>query len=165
MEQIFSADEIFGIGVEIEKNGSAFYAAAAKKAAGAAIKKLLDELAAWESKHVEIFTTLRANLPPEAKSENLYDPNDEIALCLQAAADSHVFIKNSNMEALAASCKTAADILNMALTFEKDSVVFYSTVREAVAEGSGKAEVERLIHEELMHVGFLTRELQKVKAA
>jgi rubrerythrin len=165
MEQILTADEVFGIGIEIEKNGKAFYAAAAQKAAGAPIKRLLDELAAWESKHVEIFSGLRAALPPQAKNENLYDPNDEIALYLKASADTHVFIRNSNMEALAALCKTPADILNLALSFEKDSVVFYSSVREAVAEGAGKSEVEQLIHEELMHVGFLTRELQKVKAA
>ena len=29
---------------------------------------------------------------------------------------------------------------------------------------SGRAEVEKLIHEELTHIGFITRELQKIKA-
>jgi rubrerythrin len=163
MEQLLTADQIFGIGVEIEKNGRAFYAAAASNAAGSSIKKLLNELAVWEKKHIEIFTALRNKLPPQAKDENLYDPSDEIALYLKATADNHVFIRNSNMEALAAGCKTPQDILNIALSFEKDSVVFYASVREAVAEGAGKAEVEQLIHEELTHIGFLTRELQKIK--
>ena len=140
MEQLFTADEIFGIGIEIEKNGRKFYAAAASEAAGVPINKLLHELALWENRHVEVFTGLRNKLPAQAKNENLYDPNDEIALYLKATADSHVFVKNTNMEALAADCKTGADILNMALSFEKDSVVFYASVREAVADGSGKAE-------------------------
>jgi rubrerythrin len=165
MEQLLTADELFGIGVEIEKNGSRFYTAAASNAAGSSIKQLLNELAAWEKKHIEIFTALRKKLPPQARNENLYDPSDEIALYLKATADSHVFIKNSNMETLAAGCKTAADILNMALAFEKDSVVFYASVREAVAEGAGRAEVEQLIHEELTHIGFITRELQKIRTA
>ena len=164
MEQIFTADEIFGVGVEIEKNGREFYTAAASETAGKSIRKLLQGLAIWENTHIEIFSNLRKRLSQEAKNENLYDPNDEIALYLKATADNHVFIKNSNMEALAAGCTTAADILNLALSFEKDSVVFYASVREAVAAGSGKAEVEQLMHEELTHIGFITRELQKVKS-
>lgn len=164
MEQLLTADQLFGVGVEIEKNGSAFYAAAASKAAGSSIKKLLNELAQWEKKHIEIFTTLRQRLPPRARDENLFDPSDEISLYLKATADNHVFIRNSNMETLAAGCKMPADILTMALSFEKDSVVFYASLREAVAEGSGRAEVEQLIHEELTHIGFLTRELQKIKS-
>jgi len=165
MEQILTADEIFGIGIEIEKNGCLFYTAAASTAAGSSVKKLMHELALWEKKHIAVFTSLRAKLQPQTKNENLYDPNDELALYLKATADSHVFIKNSNMEALAAGCKTAVDILNMALSFEKDSVVFYASVREAVAEGAGRAEVEQLIHEELTHIGFITRELQKISTA
>ena len=45
MDQILTADEVFGIGVEIEKNGYAFYSAAAAAAAGMEIKKLLLDLA------------------------------------------------------------------------------------------------------------------------
>jgi rubrerythrin len=165
MEQILTADELFGIGVEIEKNGRLFYASAASNAAGSSIRQLLNELAQWEKAHIEIFTSLRNKLPPQAKNENLYDPSDEISLYLKATADNHVFIKNSNMEALAGGCKTPREILNIALSFEKDSVVFYASAREAVADGAGKAEIEQLIHEELTHIGFITRELQKIKSA
>lgn len=164
MGQLLTADEIFGIGIEIEKNGRLFYATAASSAAGSSIKQLLNELAVWEKKHIEIFTGLRKKLPPQARDENLYDPADEIALYLKSTADSHVFIKNTDIESLVAGCKTPGDILTIAMSFEKDSVVFYASVREAVAEGSGRAEVEQLIHEELTHIGFLTREMQKIKA-
>jgi rubrerythrin len=164
MEQLLTADEVFGIGIEIEKNGFAFYQAASSTSAGSSIKKLLGELAAWEKNHVALFTELKKNLPAAARNENLYDPGDEIGMYLKATADQHVFIRNSDMNALAAKCKTPQEILAMALTFEKDSVVFYASVREAVAETGGKADVEKLIHEELTHIGFITRELQKIKA-
>jgi rubrerythrin len=164
MEQLLTADEVFGIGIEIEKNGFAFYQAASSTSAGSSIKKLLGELAAWEKNHVALFTELKKNLPAAARNENLYDPGDEIGMYLKATADQHVFIRNSDMNALAVKCKTPQEILAMALTFEKDSVVFYASVREAVAETSGKADVEKLIHEELTHIGFITRELQKIKA-
>ena len=164
MEQLFTADEVFGIGIEIEKNGREFYRAAMSAGAGASIKKLLEELAAWEEVHVTLFNKLRNELPAAARNENLYDPGDEIGMYLKATADQHVFVRNSDMNALVAKCKTPGDILAMALTFEKDSVVFYSSVREAVAETGGKPEIEKLIHEELTHIGFITRELQKIKA-
>jgi rubrerythrin len=164
MDQIFTADEVFGVGVEIEKNGKAFYQAAAANAAGSSIKKLLTELMEWENRHIALFGELKKNLPEAARNQNLYDPGDEIGMYLKATADQHVFVKNSDMKALAAKCKTPQDILSMALTFEKDSVVFYASVREAVGEDTGKADVEKLIHEELTHIGFITRELQKIKA-
>ncbi len=162
MDQILTADEVFGIGVEIEKNGSEFYSAVAAKAAGAEIKNLLLDLATWETRHIETFMALRKRLPPEALNENLYDPNDEIGMYLKVTADTHVFIKNSNIEKLVATCKTPLDILNIAMSFEKDSVVFYSLVREAVGIANGRGDVEKIIHEELLHIGYITRELQKV---
>jgi rubrerythrin len=165
MDQILTADEVFGIGVEIEKNGYAFYSAAAAAAAGEGIRKLLLDLASWETKHIETFTALREHLSPEALDADLYDPGREITMYLKATADNHVFVKGSGMEELAATCKTPLDILNIAMSFEKDSVVFYSMVSEAVSASSGRAEVERLIHEELTHIGYITRELQKIKAA
>ena len=165
MDQILTADEVFGIGVEIEKNGYAFYSAAAAATAGMEIKKLLLDLATWETKHIETFMALREHLSPQALNENLYDPGGEITMYLKATADSHVFVKSSTMEKLTAECKTPVDILNIAMSFEKESVVFYSLVREAVGAASGRGDVEKIIHEELTHIGYITRELQKVKAA
>jgi rubrerythrin len=58
---------------------------------------------------------------------------------------------------------TADQLFGVGVEIEKNGRTFYASVREAVAEGAGKAEVEQLIHEELTHIGFLTRELQKIK--
>ena len=163
MEQILTAEEIFGIGVEIERNGKAFYEAAAAGASGAGIKELLNMLSAWETKHIELFSRLLESIPAEIRNQNLYDPENEIALYVKATADNHIFVKNSNTGELVASCKTPVDILTMALSFEKDSVVFYASMREVVGERQGRDEVDRLIHEELMHISFITREMQKIK--
>lgn len=165
MERLLTADEVFAIGLDIEKNGYAFYTAAAAGAAGHTIKILLTELAAWESKHIEIFRNLRKMLPPETKEANLFDPADELSLYLKATADNHVFILNSDMDKLVAACNAPAEILSLAMSFEKDSVVFYSSVREAVDRQESKAQIELLIHQELSHIGYITREMQKIKAA
>jgi rubrerythrin len=153
----FSAREIFDIGVQIEVNGKAFYEAAAKKMAETATREFFRELAAWEAQHIALFNELRDALPAGAGNVPLFDPNDEAAIYLQATADSHVFVKNKDMLGLVAGCTTPVDIIDVALTFEKDSVVFYTTMKKVVAKNLGRDKVDRLIDEEIKHIGLLVQ--------
>jgi rubrerythrin len=159
----FNAREIFDIGVQIEMNGKAFYEAAAKKVAETAMKEFFLELAAWENTHIKLFGELRDSLPKAAGNVPLFDPNDEAAMYLQATADSHVFVKNKDMVGLVAGCKGPLEILDVAMTFEKDSVVFYTTMKKVVAPNLGQEKVDRLIDEEIKHIGMLS--LRRAKLA
>jgi rubrerythrin len=158
----FNAREIFDIGVQIEVNGKAFYEAAAKKTAETALRDFFLELAAWEAQHIVLFGELRDALPKAAGNVPLFDPNDEAALYLQATADSHVFVKNKDMVGLVAGCRSPLDILDVAMTFEKDSVVFYTTMRKVVAKDLGRDKVDRLIDEEIKHIGLLAQRRAKL---
>jgi rubrerythrin len=153
----FNAREIFDIGVQIEANGKAFYDAAAKKTAETSVREFFLELAAWEGQHIKLFSELRDALPKAAGNAPVFDPNDEAALYLQATADSHVFVRNKDMVALVAGCKGPADILDLAMTFEKDSVVFYTTMKKVVAPNLGQDKVDRLIDEEIKHISLLSQ--------
>jgi rubrerythrin len=161
----FSAREIFDIGVQIEVNGKAFYEAAAKKSADAGVRQFFQELAAWENRHIRLFSELRDALPASAGSAEVFDPNEEAALYLQATADSHVFVRNRDMVALVAGCRTPQDILDLAITFEKDSVAFYTSMKKAVAKGLGPEKVDRLIDEEIQHIGMLAERKKKLAKA
>ena len=158
----FNAREIFDIGVQIEANGKAFYEAAAKKTAETATREFFLELAAWEATHIKLFGELRDALPQGAGNTPVFDPNDEAALYLQATADSHVFVKNKDMVALVAGCKSPLDILDIAMTFEKDSVVFYTTMKKVVSKDLGQDKVDRLIDEEIKHIGLLSQRRAKL---
>jgi rubrerythrin len=160
----FNAREIFDIGVQIEVNGKAFYEAAAKKVAETAMKEFFLELAAWENTHIKLFGELRDSLPKAAGNVPLFDPNDEAAMYLQATADSHVFVKNKDMVGLVAGCKGPLEILDVAMTFEKDSVVFYTTMKKVVAPNLGQEKVDRLIDEEIKHIGMLSLRRAKLAA-
>jgi rubrerythrin len=160
----FNAREIFDIGVQIEANGKAFYEAAAKKTAETATREFFLELAAWEAQHIVLFGELRDALPKAAGNVPLFDPNDEAALYLQATADSHVFVKNTDMVGLVAGCKGPLDILDIAMTFEKDSVVYYTTMKKVVAKNLGQDKVDRLIDEEIKHIGMLAQRRAKLAA-
>ena len=153
----YNAYEIFQMGVEIEKNGKLFYDACARRTLHPEVKKLCGELAGWENQHVTLFQRLQDDLPESARSETFYDPDNELGMYLKAAADSHIFLANQDMSALASSLKTPRDILTMALSFEKDSVVLYTGMQRMVPREMGKASIEAITTEELKHISIITR--------
>ncbi|MDY0091721.1 MAG: ferritin family protein [Candidatus Vecturithrix sp.] len=151
----FNAELIFEIGVQIERNGKTFYLEAAKKASDEASKTLFTELADWESAHIALFQQLKAELPDMTGEDNLFDPENELVSYLQAAADSHVFENSADIAYLVAQCHSSADVIDLAITFEKDSVVYYTTMKKVVPEYLGQARIDRLIDEELKHIAIL----------
>lgn len=163
MSYYMNIDEVYQVGVEIEKNGKAFYQAAAAATADPAVKKLCEGLAAWETRHVELFEKLRRDLPAESREGGAFDPADEERQYLRAAADDHVFRKNTDIAALVAKCQTPKALLDLAIQFEKDSVVYYSAMKQLMPACEACGTVDTLIDEELRHIGMLTA--QRSKAA
>lgn len=151
----FNAESIFEIGIQIEKNGQQFYRDVAKRSSDSAIQELFDELADWEEQHVALFEDLKASLPNDMREDDLFDPESEFYAYLEAAANSHVFVASTDIPALAASCDSAVKALNLALAFEKDSVVYYTTMKKLVADHLGRDKIDKLIDEELKHIAIL----------
>jgi rubrerythrin len=149
----FSADDIFSLAEEIERNGAAFYRDAARIVSAAAQKELLLHLADMEDGHEKMFKTMRAELTEKERAGTVFDPDDESALYLKALADMRVFfdkpIDTSSME----------NILKAALTAEKDSIVLYLGMKDLVPEKSGKDRIDSIIKEEMGHIRLLGKEL------
>jgi rubrerythrin len=162
MAIVYTADEIFNIGVEIEKNGRTFYEAASRAASGASVKAFFDRLAKWEIEHEKLFAALQSGLSGQAKEPVSYDPAGELGMYLKAAADTHIFKVDADIPSLVKQCKTEKEALAMALTFEKDSVVLYSTMLNLVPEHLGKKDVQKILSEELKHVSIITEEMGKM---
>jgi len=162
MSYYFNANEIFEVGEQIERNGKVFYEAAAVGAADEGVKALCRELASWEAKHVQVFESLRRALPAEAREGGVFDPSDEIQAYVKSAADDHVFLKNKDPKALALACRTARDILDVALTFEKDSVVFYTAMMRIVPQHQGRDRIDALVEEELKHIQILSKHREEL---
>jgi rubrerythrin len=159
----FNADEIFQIGVQIEINGQRFYETVAKNTSESSVKKLFSDLSRWESEHIELFKKLKQRLPDSAKREDLFDPNQELHLYIKATADSHVFLKHKDIPELASKCKTPIEALDLAVAFEKDSVVLYTTMKKLVPEYLGKGEIDTLIDEEISHIFILTQKKKELE--
>jgi rubrerythrin len=160
----FNAREIFDMGIQIEVNGKTFYETAAKKTPETSVRDFFKELAAWENQHVALFTELRDSLPAGAGAADIFDPNGEAEGYIRATGDSHVFIRNTDIAGMVAGCKSPVEILDLALQFEKDSVVFYTTMKKVVAKNLGQDKVDRLIDEEIKHIALLTQRQAKLRA-
>jgi rubrerythrin len=162
MAQLFNADEIFAMGVRIEKNGVAFYSAAAGNTDDPDLKRLFKQLAEWEQTHVAIFEDLRLRLPATAKAADVYDPDNMVHLYLKAVADNNVFVRGLTLDPGTLVWTSPVKVLTTALDFEKDSVVFFTSMKEITMGRAGTAEVEKLVLEELKHIGYLTGEIRKL---
>jgi rubrerythrin len=162
MALLFNADEIFAMGVQIEKKGQALYASAAERTVDADLKGLFLQLADWEYRHMTLFENLRLKLPSSVKESDVYDPENMVHLYLKAVADNNVFVKGLALDPAHLVWTTPAATLATALDFEKDSVVFFSSMKEITNDATGKKEVEKLITEEMRHIGFIMAEIRKL---
>jgi rubrerythrin len=157
MSYDFNADDVLEIAEQLERNGGKFYRAAAGSTTDPANKRFLLELAAMEDQHEETFKAMRAELSAQEKASTVFDPNGEAALYLRALADTRVFYEK---EIDVSSMKA---ILKSAITAEKDSIVFYLGMKEAVAESLGKGRLDHIIKEEMGHIKLLSSKLVQYK--
>lgn len=153
----FNVDEIFEMAQQLEKNGAKYYRSAAESVSDPGEKKLLTDLAQMEDEHEKTFADLRKTLSGSDKQNTVFDPMDESGQYLKALADTQVFFKKdldtSSMKA----------ILKGAILAEKDSIVFYLGMKDAVPEGLGKDKIEAIIREEMGHIRELSKKLVAVE--
>jgi rubrerythrin len=77
-------------------------------------------------------------------------------------ADDHVFISGGDIENQIGRIRDASDALKLAIEFEKDTVLFFLSLEEAVAGKKDWEFIKSLLKEEQEHVRRLTLELRKM---
>lgn len=152
----FNVDEVFEMAEQLERNGSEFYRAAAVSVSGPEEKQLLNDLAKMEDDHEKTFAALRKTLSADDKQSTVFDPADESGQYLKSLADTQVFFKK---EMDTSSLKA---ILKSAILAEKDSIVFYLGMKDAVPGEMGKDKIEAIIKEEMGHIRELSQKLVDV---
>ncbi len=154
-----SADEVLEMACEMERNGGAFYRRAAEAAADDANRQLLTKLAGMEDDHLETFSALREEF---AKGGGVVRADDEAVLYLRAAVDGRVFDRKADPMDIFNAGATMADILRTAVGLEKESVVYYTGLKELLLEAGGGQKIEAIIKQEMGHVLTLTNELNRL---
>jgi rubrerythrin len=153
MSYDFNADEVFEMAGQMERNGAKFYRDAAETTADPSNKELLIGLSKMEETHEKIFETMRAELKAAEKASTVFDPSGEVSLYLRALVDSRVFLKKE------IDVTSIVEILKSAIEAEKDSIVFYLGMKEAVPKNLGRDRIEAIIKEEMGHIRLLSKEL------
>ena len=159
----FNADEIYEIAEEIERNGTVFYRKAAEQADGGQQDVLLT-LAEMEEEHEKIFAAMRTELSDGEKRTVTADPDNEGALYLQALADGRVFVTDP-AEAFAGEGedkKSMRNILQIAVSLEKDSIVFYQSMKAVVPKSAGKDRLMEIIEQEIGHILILSGQIESL---
>lgn len=153
----FSADEIFEMAEQIERNGAKFYRAATKKLPG--VRQVLLDLAAMEDEHEKTFAAMRAELSASQIEPPVFDPDGQAQAYLRVMADGHIFNVKADSAKLLAEQKSPQDILKTAIGLEKDSIAFYVGLKDGVSRKAGKDKVEAIIKEEMSHIVTLSQKL------
>lgn len=164
MPLVFSAEEVLETAEQIERNGTAFYSTAANLCMDPHGVELLKELASWEVSHTEIFHKMRESLTEHERAETVFDPDDELGLYLKSMADSVAFTAKRNPAEILGENPSYEKILKIALDMEKDTVIFYSNIKEMVPKSLGSERIDAIIKEELRHVAIIQKQLSQVQA-
>jgi rubrerythrin len=156
----FNADEMFEMAEQIERNGAAFYKKAAESVEGNAEQLFLD-LAAKEEDHEKTFAAMRGELTEAERFSSTRDPDNEAAMFLQHAVDGEVF--DADPAGDLSGQETVEQILRYALGREKDTIVFFQSMKEMVPKQSGKEKLDGIIAQEVGHIVDIITQLKELK--
>ncbi len=151
-----SPSELMELAIQIEKNGQNYFNKVAEKAKSQSIKDIFLFLAGEEAKHIEDFKKIR---------EGLVDPAFEIAdeyatpemdTYLTAMFDGRVFPNLNSYDEVAEEIKTDEQAIRHAISFEKDTILFFSEILNMLPKDEeNRGVVEELIRQEKIHIAKL----------
>ena len=158
----YTADEIFEMAEESERNAAEFYREAAERSSNEETRKLLLDMSATEIEHLETFQNMREKLSAE-EGMSIFDPLGRSAMFLQSMADARTWEGRINPTQELSGNETTKEIIEIALEAEKEMVVFYVGLKDMVYFKAGKDKVEEIILEELGHISALLKKLKSLE--
>jgi rubrerythrin len=152
MGVFFSGRELINIAVGIERNGAVFYDSLADSTRDAAVQGTYKYLADKEKEHIGIFQNMLGSVGDYQPPETLTEEYDSY---LKALTDSLVFTDDQVAREIARKVNSDIEAIQIALGAEKDSILFYSEIRELVRMPDRDV-VNKIIEEEKSHVRQLS---------
>ena len=149
MAKFFKANEVATIAVEIEKKGREFYLRLEEAAKTEKTRELFHYLAVEETKHQGIFQALvdrlgDIELPAWATT-------DEYSSYIEGLIESHALFSDEAVEKRMAAMDDEKEAIRMAMSFEKDTLLFFIEMETFVPD-SEKAAVRECAQEEKLHL-------------
>lgn len=151
--------EVFDIAAQIERNGADFYRKAAEIFDESEISRLFLELAGWEAEHEKIFSDMKKQLA-ESNPETAENRTEESPPEKKLIAGLAVFGIRPDPAGEFDGKENKIDIIKRAIDKEKDSIVFYTGIKDFVCSGVAKEKIDDIIKEELGHIKVLNEILE-----
>ena len=148
MADLFTAAEVAELGIQIEKNGCAFYRKLAEKTKNEDTQQIFQYLAEEEKRHIVAFQKIH-DAVQEYEPEELYP--DEYFAYMRDLASEHVFAQIGVGTARAEEIDDDLQAIELALRFENESISFFEAMKKLVIERD-VAIIESLIVQERRHV-------------
>jgi len=148
MSELFKISEVVEMAVLIETNGEVFYNSLQESAQDAQAREVFAYLAGEEKRHKATFEKMGESL---AKYQPVESYPGEYAAYMKALADDNVFTQRNVGGNLAQKATSAMEAVDMALKFEKDSILFFEGMRRFVPEKKHPT-IDKMIEEEKTHI-------------
>jgi len=148
--ETFSLREAVEQAVQTERLGHEFYLEMAKRFRdNTQMKELCETLAQKELDHEKRFSELLGDIRDDGEVDW-----DEVSKYLRAIVESEFFLGKGKSLPSLERVKTVADAVKFAMGFEKETLLYFYMIREALAE---KDVISRIIDEEKSHIVWLNR--------
>jgi rubrerythrin len=153
MGLFFTGKELINIAVGIEKNGVAFYDAVLASTKADAARETFQYLANSEREHIKIFQSMMSSVE---NIQPLDTYTEEYDMYLKSLVDSAVFSNEHKAKYAASKVSSTDEAIQIALTAEKESILFYSAIRE-FSKRSEQEIITKIIGEEKSHIKQLVK--------
>ncbi len=150
-DYLYSADELLEMALKIEEDGEKFYTFLSEKLEDDRKKELFSYLAGQEREHAETFKELSKGLVEET------DPSfwEEASKYIRSIVENKIFPSLEEMKEKSENM-TLNQLLDFAISIEKETVIFYEELYDMVREKKSKEILSKIIREEVSHVRKLS---------
>ena len=155
-----NASEVFEIAVQIERNGAEFYRGAAELFDDSRVNNLFLQLADWETGHEQVFADMKNELVAQGPELSIFEAESDVIFDAQSMAGLAVFGNSLGPPAELTGKETVTDILKGAIEKEKDSIIFYTGLKDFVSVKTAREKIAEIIKEEMRHVRILKQSME-----
>jgi len=148
MSGLIKTREVIEAAVSIEENGFAFYKSVEGAIDDKDVKDVFSFLAGEENRHIVAFKKIYEGI--DDQEDTIIDDEDS-SNYIKALAEKNVFTKKDAANDLVKNIKTPFDAINLALNFERDSILFFNEIKSFVSQDNRDL-INKLIKEEHDHI-------------
>ena len=153
MGNLFCANEVIEMGIQIKKNGKSFYSNVAKSTKAKRVKNIFQWLALEQDRHIKVFDDMLVHIDKCARFEQY---PGEYSSYIEALISDYALGPKVKGRVMPRKVKDNAQAIDLAIDFEKDSILFYDAMQPLVRAKERKA-IGKLIEQEHEHIRRLSQ--------